>query len=108
MPVLFVKHEKEVMLFEMPDSHPLYIGSSADCDIHIDSPTVSHVHAVVINKNGIAGIKDLNSFNGTYLNDKQILRPTTLAHGDAVRIADVQIKFIKTESLKRHQADSPV
>ena len=63
------------------------VGRSPDCRVQITDPTVSRRHAmIIIDDNGIS-IRDLDSRNGTYVDDQRIGRsPVMVKH-------DVQITF---------------
>src|SRR5579884_1162552 len=54
------------------------VGSNSDCSIVLDDPTVSQSHAVFRNIEGRWLLQDLGSTNGTWVNGKQIDRPTGL------------------------------
>ena len=63
------------------------IGSSADCDVVVDSPLVSARHCQLTE--GAEGyvLKDLGSTNGTYINGLKIASPTGLSAGDSITLA---------------------
>ena len=48
------------------------IGRSADCEVPLDVPAVSRRHAEIIRDRGHYFIQDLQSRNGTFLNDNRI------------------------------------
>ena len=52
------------------------IGRHPDCDIIIDDASVSRQHARIDSDNGVYYIEDLNSRNGTFLNNESIHRST--------------------------------
>ena len=56
------------------------------------SNEVSRRHARVTLRGDKLQIVDLDSDNGTYVNDKRITAPTSLRHGDKVRLAKAQAK----------------
>ncbi len=61
------------------------IGRDVDRDVHIDNLAVSKNHAQILDLKGTYVIEDLDSTNGTLLNDKKI-RKETLKHGDVVTV----------------------
>jgi pSer/pThr/pTyr-binding forkhead associated (FHA) protein len=62
---------------------PVTIGRSPECDIHINDLGLSRVHArLVPGENGVH-IEDLNSTNGTFLNDRRVMKDTA-RKGDEV------------------------
>ena len=50
------------------------IGRNPNCDIHIDNLGVSKRHAKIYKQDGAYVVKDLNSTNGTYVNNKRVAR----------------------------------
>lgn len=54
------------------DKELISIGRNPSNDIHIDNLSVSKKHARIIKKQGEYFIEDLNSTNGTYVNEIKI------------------------------------
>lgn len=77
------------------------IGRRTTCDIRIDSPDVSQVHALVFPIDGRPVVCDLGSRGGTYLNGRRSSL-AWLNHGDSLRIGNdelsVRSKPAATES----------
>ena len=78
---------------------PVVIGRHPDCDIHIDDGSVSRHHAQVTYEGGQYYVQDLNSRNGTFLNDASINKPTKLYEQSEVRICDVTFVFTVSDSV---------
>lgn len=68
------------------------IGRSPDNDIHLDDPTVSGKHAVIIQKDE-ALLEDLKSTNGTRLNGNKIRR-IPLHNRDLIGIGRHELEFV--------------
>ena len=62
------------------------IGRGSHNEIYIPERHVSREHAVINFRNGIFMITDLNSANGTFVNDKKLSEPFPLADGDVIRL----------------------
>ena len=60
------------------------IGRHPNCSLTISQPSVSRRHARLWFDQGAWYVEDLQSSNGTYVNDKRINR-TNLADGDELR-----------------------
>lgn len=74
MAKLVLKFESEV-LKEIPmGGRPVTIGRAPDNDIAIDNLAVSNYHARVYLEAGRLVIEDLNSLNGTFVNDARVER----------------------------------
>jgi len=57
-----------------PLQGPLTIGRSPECDIHINDPGLSRVHARLVPTEDGVRIEDLESTNGTFLNDRRVAK----------------------------------
>jgi pSer/pThr/pTyr-binding forkhead associated (FHA) protein len=63
------------------------LGRSPTCSVSLDDDAfVSSVHARIFVVDGEAYLEDLNSKNGTYLNEEPVHTTTQLERGDLVRI----------------------
>ena len=70
----------------LPLQGTVVIGRSADADIVLDDQQVSRKHARVTAKNGTAIVEDLQSANGTYINQAELHSPAQLDPGDELLI----------------------
>lgn len=62
------------------------LGRDPSCHVTIPDSSVSHRHARVYHSDGEWYIEDLGSTNGTFVNDRQLVRPVLLRAGDKVSI----------------------
>jgi pSer/pThr/pTyr-binding forkhead associated (FHA) protein len=85
MPKLILKFEAAVLKEVPVGSQPVTIGRGPDNDIQIDNLAVSSHHARVFNEEGKLIIEDLNSLNGTFVNNQKIQR-VTLKQADQILI----------------------
>ena len=70
------------------------IGRNSDCDIILDSDTVSRYHASVrILNDGTYSIKDLGSRNGTFINGKKVKGVTKILLTDKIYIGRHQLSL---------------
>jgi pSer/pThr/pTyr-binding forkhead associated (FHA) protein len=60
----------------------------AESDVSLADPDVSRRHAVFHQVDSDVGIEDLDSRNGTYVNEKRISGIATLSDGDRVRFGN--------------------
>ncbi len=82
---------QDASLKEVPiGSRPLSIGRAPDNDIAIDNLAVSNYHARVYPEAGRLVVEDLNSLNGTFVNELRVER-AALRDGDAIVIGKHQI-----------------
>lgn len=70
------------------------IGSAPDCEIVLQDPAVSARHASLRYKDSKFYLTDLDSSNGTFLNEgAQSIAREELKDGDMIRLGDVAFKF---------------
>jgi pSer/pThr/pTyr-binding forkhead associated (FHA) protein len=70
---------------------PVQAGTTvgrAGADVALTDPEVSRRHAVFHQVDAGLGVEDLDSRNGTYVNDQPIKGITTLSDGDVVRFGN--------------------
>jgi hypothetical protein len=72
----------------------LSIGRSGEADLQIDDRYASGVHARIFSRDGRTYIEDMNSTNGTQLNDASLHGEAALIDGDVVRIGDTEFRFV--------------
>lgn len=72
------------------------IGHSSQVDARIERETVSQFHARVVCREGEYFLEDLNSTNGTYVNEEPLVYKEIrkLQTNDIVRFADVRFRFL--------------
>ena len=79
-------------VFSIEDS-PVVIGRETTATLCIADASVSRRHSQIEKENEHFVILDLESLNGTFINDVPVKR-RTLQHGDRVRIGDSQFLFL--------------
>lgn len=73
---------------------PLSIGRSSKCDIQLDHDSVSRNHAEIRIEDGAIVLRDLDSTNGTWVNDEPVKPERTLENGDLIKIGRSILKYI--------------
>src|ERR1700751_3836097 len=76
-------------------NRPVTIGSSPDNDLPVDNLAVSNYHARVYYEGSRLVVEDLDSLNGTFVNDLRVER-ATLHDGDSIWIGKHHIKVDAT------------
>ena len=71
----------------------LSVGRSRDADVQIEDRYASGIHARIFNRDGRSYVEDMNSTNGTLLNDAELRGEAELLDGDIVRIGDTEFRF---------------
>ncbi len=67
------------------------IGRDPNCKVNINDETVSGQHARIYLSDQHWWINDLNSTNGTFLNEEPIDRPCVITNNDLIRLGKVQL-----------------
>jgi two-component system, cell cycle response regulator len=80
------------------------IGRSSKVDIQIDEDAISRSHAIIDNLGDSFAVRDLDSTNGTYVNDRPI-RQKTLIDGDQVKIGRTIFKFLTGSNIEASYHD---
>ena len=71
----------------------LTIGRSPEADVRIEDRFASGIHARIYSRSGGYYAEDMNSTNGTYLNDAELRGESRLNDLDEIRIGDTEFRF---------------
>ena len=74
------------------DSSGLKVGRTAPADIVISHRSISREHCIIGLANDELLVSDLNSTNGTYVDDVRISRATVLPIGSILRLGEVSMR----------------
>lgn len=77
------------------------IGRSSDCQITLDDPLVSRVHARITLTDLNASVCDLGSRNGVRVNDQLIEGERSLSHEDRIRLGTQDLVFVVSDGTTR-------
>lgn len=82
----------------MLDDSPLSIGSGVQADIIIKDKGISRFHARISREGEMIFIKDMNSTNGTWVNDRRltVYELCPVRNGDIIRLAESRFELIDT------------
>src|SRR5436305_10809563 len=73
-------------VFPLQPEQTLTAGRTSQCDVQLDDPSVSRRHCTLrLLPNGLLQVKDLESANGTFVNERPI-KEATARPGDLVRL----------------------
>ncbi len=78
---------------------PFRVGRRPDASFRIPSPTVSNLHAEIIERDGHLILVDLGSTNGTFVNGHRIPAESHLHEGDLVQFANVVFRLKRQDTL---------
>jgi pSer/pThr/pTyr-binding forkhead associated (FHA) protein len=71
----------------------IVLGRGDRAEIRLEDPFASSRHARIHEQGNVVVIEDLDSTNGTYLNEELLQTPRPLHPGDRVRIGDSEFAF---------------
>lgn len=81
-------------------TEPLIIGRSPQCEIQIDQESISRNHCRIRFHEGEFRVRDLDSTNGTYVNDDLVEEEGRLRHGDQLKVGRTILKFIVGDDIE--------
>lgn len=76
------------------------IGRSPDCTLHLPLNNVSRIHARIYCRAEEYYVEDLDSTNGTYLNNIRIVR-SVLRNSDQIEIGEAKMIFVEDKTRSR-------
>ena len=106
MAKLSLMFEKKLMKEVPIGDRPVTIGRSPDNDLPVDNLAVSNYHARVYFEGSRLVVEDLDSLNGTFVNDLRVER-ATLHDGDSIWIGKHHIKVDATADTGERSQFSP-
>jgi len=104
MPLLIVKFEGSVLKKVRTNGGSITIGRLPDNAIAIDNLAVSKRHAQITSEQGHLVIKDLDSLNGTFVNNQRV-KQSSLKDGDVVMVGKHSIYVETTDRGEAPLAD---
>jgi Rieske Fe-S protein len=90
-------HEQEIVLVK-PE---MTVGRSSGCDIVLQSPTVSRVHARIVQQNAGCLLIPVGARHNTFVNDEFVSQPRLLHDGDRIQLANERMVFRFDEGAAR-------
>ena len=91
-------NRKEMIPYRIKEEYTLNekitIGRGTQNDIVLRDPYVSKKHLNIIEDEGKYFLEDLDSANGTYLNNQKVLDVTMLKNGDRIKLGQIEFLFV--------------
>jgi putative nucleotidyltransferase with HDIG domain len=89
------------LVFPLQPEQTLTVGRTTQCDVQIDDPSVSRRHCTItLVANGLLQVKDLDSINGTFINERPITEATA-RDGDLIRLGAAILEVRDPSGLTR-------
>jgi hypothetical protein len=70
------------------------IGRGSQVEIQIEDPYASSRHTRLVRQAGVVIVEDLDSTNGTFLNEEPLVGAQPLQLGDRIRIGDTEFTYL--------------
>ncbi|TCB78670.1 FHA domain-containing protein [Acinetobacter sp. ANC 3781] len=80
---------------EISIDRDMVVGRHQSADIVLQAAEISRKHAAFLLKDQALWVQDLNSSNGTFLNDLQIEHETLLKQGDIIQFASLKFSVLE-------------
>jgi HD-GYP domain-containing protein (c-di-GMP phosphodiesterase class II)/pSer/pThr/pTyr-binding forkhead associated (FHA) protein len=81
-------------------SQKFTIGRDTKCDIVLNDPKISRIHAEILFENGGWVLEDKNSTNGSFINGERITRKC-LTPGDAIMVGNSRLSVVEGSDTSR-------
>ncbi|MEO6235435.1 MAG: HD domain-containing phosphohydrolase [Vicinamibacterales bacterium] len=78
----------------------LTAGRTAECEIQLDDPSVSRRHCALTFADGVLQVRDLESANGTFVNERPVTEATARG-GDVIRLGAAILEVRDPSGLSR-------
>tara|TARA_R110002095_G_scaffold34106_2_gene32613 strand:- start:1369 stop:1956 length:588 start_codon:yes stop_codon:yes gene_type:complete len=107
MPKFIIKTGKyQGKTLKLPD-RKITIGRDLECDIRVADSDVSRQHCELLIRDGELSVVDLNSRNGTCVNDLRIQAETPLHPGDQLRVGPMVFELAGTRKTSKNKIKKP-
>jgi two-component system cell cycle response regulator len=85
--------------YVLEGDQPLSVGRGQENVVVLDNDSVSRRHCRIERRNGSWYVVDLDSTNGTYVNDEQVTE-YPMRRGDQIKIGDTIVKYLSGSDLE--------
>ena len=85
-------HEGEPIRLLLPDG-PATIGTDHGCELTLPFPTISRLHARIMQTGDRVTIEDLGSSNGTRVDGKRVLQATTVDAAQEIQLGELRLRL---------------
>lgn len=82
------KNDLNPISLETPEA---FIGRDPGCEVFLDESTLSAMHARLSYHHKQWWFEDMNSTNGSFLNEQPVLNPTVVEDGDRITCGSVAL-----------------
>ncbi len=84
------------------------VGRAETCELSIADGSISREHARITVERKRVSLRDLGSFNGTFVNEEAVSVSTVLRHRDEVRFGDARFDVFVPKQLASRPPETPI
>lgn len=77
------------------------IGREEGCTLRIPNDAISRKHCVIVTSANEVMVRDLNSRNGTFVNDERVAGEAVLLNGDVLKVGPIPFELMIEQSVAR-------
>lgn len=92
MKLICIEGQEKDMTWELSGSR-LVIGRDSICDVIVNDPKLSRIHAEIVKEGNAFIFYDKESMNGSFINENRVTRQI-LIPGDIIKIGDTSIQVV--------------
>lgn len=100
-PYLKLVNRRDSLSYKVQDHYviddKLTLGRNKDNDIFLKDPFISKNHMIIAKDEGNYFLEDLNSANGTFVNQQKVEDVVPLKNGDVVEVGNVEFLFVNKD-----------
>lgn len=100
-PYLKLVNRRDSLSYKVKDHYiideKLTLGRNKDNGVFLKDPFISKNHLIIIKDEGNYFLEDLNSANGTFLNQDKVEDVVVLKNGDIIEVGNVEFLFVNKE-----------
>jgi putative nucleotidyltransferase with HDIG domain len=87
------------LVYALTEGTTVTVGRVAQCEIHIEDQAVSRRHCTLAVQGSALSVTDLDSANGTFLNER-IVKSATARPGDLIRVGSTVLEYRDPAALR--------
>ena len=88
------------LVYALVEGMSVTVGRVAQCEIHVDDQAVSRRHCTLAVKGATLVVTDLDSANGTFINERPV-KSAVARPGDLIRVGATVLEYRAPESVRQ-------
>lgn len=100
-PYLKLVNRKDSLSYKVRDHYvideEISLGRDKDNDIFLKDPFISKQHMIIVRDEGNYFLEDLNSANGTFINQEKVEDVVPLKNGDIIEVGNIEFLFVNKD-----------